>query len=56
MVNSSSLAWPVAISIQDIENPYTQDRDQWLVEICHTEYTIDEISQGIWLKRIASAL
>ena len=56
IVDSSSLALPVSISIQDIEKPYTQDRDQWLVEICHTEYTIPEIQQGIWLKRIASAL
>lgn len=29
-----------------------KDRDQWLVEICHTEYTVEEIEQGIWVKRI----
>ena len=56
VVDSSSLARPVAISIQDIEKPYTQDRDQWLVEICHTEYTVAEIHQGVWLKRIESVL
>ena len=56
ITDSSSLASPVAISIQDIENPYTVDRDNWLVEICHTEYTLNEIQRGIWLKRIESAL
>jgi hypothetical protein len=28
------------------------DRQQWLVEICHTEYTLEEIKQGIWIKRL----
>ena len=56
ITDSSSLASPVAISIQDIEKPYTVDRDNWLVEICHTEYTLNEIQRGIWLKRIESAL
>jgi hypothetical protein len=27
------------------------DREQWLIEICHTEYTIEEIKQGLWVKR-----
>jgi hypothetical protein len=40
----------------DLEEPYDIDRYQWLVEICHTEYTIPEIQQGLWLKRIRSAL
>jgi hypothetical protein len=29
-----------------------EDREQWLVEICHTEYTVEEIQTGIWLKRL----
>jgi hypothetical protein len=56
ITDSSSLASPVAISIQDIEKPYTVDRHNWLVEICHTEYTLSEIQQGAWLKRILSTL
>ena len=56
IVDTSSLAYPVSISINNIEQPYVIDRDQWLVEICHTEYTVEEIKQGIWLKRIESAL
>jgi hypothetical protein len=56
IVDKTSLAYPVSVSISNIENPYDTDRDQWLVETCHTEYTLEEITQGLWLKRIASAL
>jgi len=56
VVDSSSLAHPVGIQIADIEKPYDCDRDQWLVEICHTEYTLAEIKQGLWLKRLCTAL
>jgi hypothetical protein len=56
VVDSSSLAYPVGIPIADIEKPYDRDRDQWLVEICHTEYTLAEIKQGLWLKRLCPAL
>ena len=55
IVDQSSLAWPVSMSLQDIEQPYRQDRDQWLVEICHTEYTLEEIGQGRWLRRLGLA-
>jgi hypothetical protein len=56
IVDVSSLAYPVSISMDSIEQPYTVDRDQWLVEICHTEYTVKEIEEGMWLKRIEPAL
>jgi hypothetical protein len=56
VVDSTSLAHPVSVTIEDIEKPYNIDRDRWLVEICHTEYTLEEISQGSWLKRISSVL
>lgn len=56
IVDSTSLAHPVGINYADIEQCYNKDRDKWLVEICHTEYTVEEIKQGLWLKRIASAL
>lgn len=56
IVDHSSLAYPVAVGYADIERPYTIDRQQWLTEICHTEYTVEEIRQGIWLKRIEPAL
>ena len=56
VVDVSSLAHPVGIKIEDIEKSYTIDRDQWLVEICHTEYTVQEIQQGLWLRRLEAQL
>lgn len=56
VVDKTSLAYPVSISINDIEKSYDIDRDQWLVEICHTEYTLEELHRGIWLKRIKTNL
>ena len=56
IVDKSSLAYPVGIDLHDIEQPYTADRDQWLVEICHTEYTVEEIKKGLWLQRLQTQL
>lgn len=56
IVDASSLAAPVSSSLADIEHPYHIDRQQWLIEICHTEYTVQELQQGLWLKRIQSEL
>lgn len=56
IVDITSLAHPVSISYTELDQPYRVDRDQWLIEICHTEYTIDEIKQGVWFKRLESAL
>jgi hypothetical protein len=52
VVDQSSLAYPVAINWQDLEQPYQIDRDQWLIEICHTEYTLSELRKGTWLHRL----
>jgi hypothetical protein len=56
VVEMSSLAYPVSIGFADIEQPYTKDRELWLTQICHTEYTVDELQRGTWLKRIEPAL
>lgn len=56
IVDQTSLAYPVGVAWADIEKPYTVDREQWLTQICHTEYTTQEIKQGLWLNRIAPAL
>ena len=58
-VSSHSLAYDVANDIDflhDIENPVMPDRTQWLNDYAHTEYTIEEISQGIPLKRLTNYL
>jgi hypothetical protein len=56
IVGAHSLAAPVAVTVDDLDQPYKTDRDQWLVEICHTEYTVKEIEQGLWLQRLRSHL
>jgi hypothetical protein len=56
VVDQSSLAYPVAVGYADIEQPYDIDREAWLIKICHTEYTVQELREGLWLKRICSAL
>lgn len=52
LVHGSSLASVVSINPCDIEKSYDIDRFQWFVEICHTEYTVEEIAQGLWLDRL----
>ena len=53
----SSLAFDVAEqNLRNIETPLYCDRTQWLNDYAHTEYTIEEISQGIPLKHLTSKL
>ena len=56
LVDKKSLASPMSIKLTEIENPPKKDRDKWLVQISHTEYTVDEIEQGLWLTRLKNAL
>jgi hypothetical protein len=50
------LAHPIGIDISEIDAPDQKDRYQWFVEICHTEYTVDELRNGLWLKRLKEKL
>ncbi len=56
IVHSTSLAYPVGAGFADIEQPYSTNRDLWLTQISHTEYTLNELEQGLWLNRIHPAL
>jgi hypothetical protein len=56
IVHHTSLAYPVSVGYADIEQPYITDRDLWLTQISHTEYTLNELEQGLWLNRIHPAL
>jgi hypothetical protein len=52
-VTPSSLAAPVGnLDFSYINFPSRPSREKWLEEICHCEWTIEEIAQGIPLKRI----
>jgi len=58
-VGTSSLAYDVANDIDfmhDIEAPFMPDRTQWLNDYAHTEYTLEEISQGLPLNLLTSKL
>lgn len=58
-VSPSSLAYDVSNDIDfihDIESPLMPDRQQWLNDYVWTEFTIEEISQGLPLKRLTSKL
>jgi hypothetical protein len=53
----SSLAFDVAEQdLRNIENPLYGDRTQWLNDYAHTEWTIQEISQGIPIKHLTSKI
>lgn len=54
--DQSSLAWPVSIKFEDLENPPKIDREEWFIDLCHKEWTVEEIDQGLPLKRLNKVL
>jgi hypothetical protein len=50
--DSSSLAGELSEKLENIEKPLLPDRSDWFLKLCHTEWTVDEISQGIPLQRL----
>jgi hypothetical protein len=56
-VGPSSLAFDVANhDLKNIENPLMLDRSQWLNDYAYTEWTLQEIAEGIPLKRLTDRL
>ena len=58
-VSTHSLAYDAANDIDflhDIENPVRPDRTQWLNDYAWTEFTVEEIAEGLPLKRLRSIL
>lgn len=56
-VGPSSLAFDVGCPhLLMVDNPYMPDRQQWLNDYAWTEYTVDEIAQGMPLKQLTSKL
>lgn len=46
-VGPHSLAAPVAnLDLSSIETPRKPDRDQWLNDLCYTEWTVEELATG----------
>lgn len=50
--DDSSLASEVSSTLSNLDRPTISDRYYWFEKILHTEWTIEEISQGIPLKRL----
>ena len=50
--DASSLAGELSSKLDDIENVQLPDRTDWFLRLCHTEWTVDEIAQGIPLQRL----
>jgi hypothetical protein len=54
-VGPNSLAYEVGNqSFETINNPLRPDRTQWFNDLAHTEYTVEEIEQGIPLKHLTT--
>lgn len=52
LCDSSSLAGELSIKWENLENPELPDREEWFLKLCHTEWTVSEIQQGIPLQRL----
>lgn len=50
--DTTSLAYPVSSKFEEIEEILLPDREDWFLKLCHTEWTVEEIAQGIPLKRL----
>jgi hypothetical protein len=51
--DSSSLAGELSNNLNDIENLRYFPREEWFLRLCHTEWTLEELRQGIPIKRLA---
>lgn len=54
--NEKSLAYPVSMPFEQIITPFLPSREEWFIKLCHTEWTVDEISQGIPQKYLLNQL
>lgn len=50
--DTSSLAFPISGNLAEIENISLPDREYWFLQLCHTEWTVEEIAQGLPLSRL----
>ena len=50
--DTSSLAGEISGKFEDIENIKLPDREDWFLRLCHTEWTVSEIAQGIPMQRL----
>jgi len=51
-----SLAYPISNNINKLRRLKNKATEQWLTEIAHTEYLLEEIEDGRWISRLELAL
>lgn len=56
VVSDESLAWDVSSKIEEIEFVRTPDRTEWINNLAHTEYFVDEIEAGLPWSRLKNSL
>jgi hypothetical protein len=56
LCDSTSLASDLSITWDQIETPMMPDRQEWFLQLCHTEWTVEEISRGMPLARLMSKI
>jgi len=56
ITDMSSLAYPVSDKLENIENPQLPSREDWFIRLCHTEWFIPELQQGIPQQRLIEYL
>ena len=56
VVSDESLAWDVSTQIEKIETPNLPDRGEWINNLAHTEYFVDEIEAGLPWSRLKNSL
>jgi len=54
--DSTSLAAPISGKISNIENIDLPDRQEWFVKLCHTEWTTNEIKEGLPFVRLMTKI
>lgn len=52
IVDTTSLAHPVSDQLANVESAQLPDRTEWFTQLCHTEWTREEIAQGLPIKRL----
>lgn len=56
LCDKSSLAGPMSGNFEDVETLTLPDRADWFLKLCHTEWTVEEIAQGIPLLRLLAKI
>ena len=54
LCDQSSLAADLSIKWSELDRPHVPDRTEWFIKLCHTEWTVEEIRQGIPIARLFS--